>query len=437
VTRGSSRTGYTYDAVGNRLSEQAGGSVIGGSFNEKNQLLSLSPGGTMRWRGSLDEPGSVTFTSATVNGKPARILAGNVFEADLPMAVGTNTVTIRATDTSGNVTTKSYQVDVSGNGASFAYDPNGNLTQKVEGADTWTYEWNAEDRLKRVLQNGNEVARYAYDPLGRRVEKVAGGATTLWAYDGDDILRRTAGSAVTKYAHGSGIDEPLAVEDSGGALSYYHADGLGSIVKTTNSSGVVAQTNRYDAWGVIEQGSPSPYGFTGREPDVAGLAYDRARYYDPKLGRFLSEDPIGLRGGLNFYAYATNNPVRYTDPSGLQSQDEQSYSMCMANCIEKERFDLVGTACSLVGAFGFGTMPKMPRELRGLGVPKEDLNPYTGQPSRWARRTGIRGLRDFGRSAAGKAAGAATTAAVVFEGFYDIGTIGRCSVVCGVNTGSY
>jgi RHS repeat-associated protein len=59
--------------------------------------------------------------------------------------------------------------------------------------------------------------------------------------------------------------------------------------------------------------------FTGREwdPEIA-LYYYRARYYDSKLGRFLSEDPIGFRGGTNVYVYVVNNPARFTDPSGFE-----------------------------------------------------------------------------------------------------------------------
>jgi RHS repeat-associated protein len=197
-------------------------------------------------------------------------------------------------------------------------DSNGNLTQRVEGSDTWTYEWTAENQLKRVLKNAVEQARFAYDPMGRRVEKVAGGVTTTYTYDGADILRRQAGGSAFLYIHGEETDEPFAVEDGTGTLSYFHADGLGSVAKVTNTAGAVTSSFRYDAFGRIEAGSPSTYAFTGREWDSeTGLYYYRARYYDPVLGRFLSEDPIAFVGGLNFYTYVGANPASFADPLGL------------------------------------------------------------------------------------------------------------------------
>jgi YD repeat-containing protein len=159
----------------------------------------------MLWRGTLNEPGNVSFTSATVNGKPAKMLPGNVFEALLPMVAGPNAVTLEARDTTGNVATKTYDITITGDGASYSYDANGNLTQKVEGADTCTYEWNAENQLLRVTKNGAEQARFAYDPLGRRVEKVGSTTgTSAYAYDGEDILRLSTGATVMKYVHGPG-----------------------------------------------------------------------------------------------------------------------------------------------------------------------------------------------------------------------------------------
>jgi RHS repeat-associated protein len=320
VTRSAGGTGLWqggYDPVGNRTSAQIGTTVSTSTYNEKNQLTSSTGGGPLRWRGTLNEPGSVAFTSALVNGKPAKMLQGNVFEATLDMVSGSNTVTVQATDVSGNVTTKNYQVSVTGSGATYSYDPNGSLATKAEGSDTWGYEWNALNELTRVTKNSVEQARFAYDPLGRRVEKVAGGVTTSYAYDNEDILREVRGAATLKYVHGPGIDDAVAVDD-GTALSYFHADGLGSIVGTTSTAGTVTLTRQYDAWGNLETGGGEPgYAFTGREWDPeTGLYAYRARYYDPEMGQFISEDPMGLAGGINAYGYADGSPTTWTDPMG-------------------------------------------------------------------------------------------------------------------------
>ena len=150
------------------------------------------------------------------------------------------------------------------------------------------------------------------------MEKVGGGVTTSYVYDGMDILRESRGGTISMYIHGPAIDEPLA-KDNGGALTYFHVDGLGSVMKATDQAGAVTSAIRYDTWGNIDAGTPDVYAFTGREWDAeAGLYYYRARYYDPKSGRFIGEDPIGFGGGANFYDYALGNPARYTDPFGLE-----------------------------------------------------------------------------------------------------------------------
>ena len=201
--------------------------------------------------------------------------------------------------------------------ALFPIDSNGNLTTRTEGTDTWGYEWNANNELTRVTKNSVEEARFNYDPRGRRVEKVAGGITTSYTYDGAAILREVRGSTTLKYVHGRAADETLAADD-GTALTYLHGEGLGSIVKVTSAIGIVTLTRQYDAWGSLEVGSSEPgYAFTGREWDPeTGLYYYRARYYGPKIGRFISEDPSGLADGVNRYAYVRGNPVRWVDPSG-------------------------------------------------------------------------------------------------------------------------
>jgi RHS repeat-associated protein len=152
---------------------------------------------------------------------------------------------------------------------------------------------------------------------------VAAAESVTIAYDGQDILRQTTGAAVRTYIHGPGIDEPLAHEE-GSATTYYHADALGSIVRLTDGTGNVVVSRQYDAWGNLEAGATTAgFAFTGREwdPEI-GLYYYRARYYDAKAGRFISEDPIGFAGGKNFYDYATANPARFVDPFGYSSVDD-------------------------------------------------------------------------------------------------------------------
>lgn len=144
--------------------------------------------------------------------------------------------------------------------------------------------------------------------------------TTSYTYDDEDILREVRGGVTFKYVHGARTDEPLAREDGSGAQTYFHADALGSVGKHTNQAGAVVHQYRYDAWGNIETGAnESGYAFTGREWDPeSGLYYYRARYYGAGVGRFVSEDPIGLDGGLNLYAYVEGNPANLRDPKGLR-----------------------------------------------------------------------------------------------------------------------
>jgi RHS repeat-associated protein len=80
----------------------------------------------------------------------------------------------------------------------------------------------------------------------------------------------------------------------------------------------VLTTRRYDVFGNLELGAANGYAFTGREWDgETGLYYYRARYYDPKTGRFINEDPVGLSAGLNLYRYVHNRPTTHVDPAGL------------------------------------------------------------------------------------------------------------------------
>jgi RHS repeat-associated protein len=234
--------------------------------------------------------------------------------------------------TGGSVVNAGNQLTADANFA-YIYDDNGNLTRKtlLATGNYTQYTYDVENRLTKVedFVAGNPTpaftSTYRYDGLGRRIEKVANGQTKRYIYDGEDILLEYDGANVlqARYTHGPGIDEPIAVT-KGASTFFYHQDGLGTVTDLTDSTGATAKSYAYDAYGNILE-SPGtldqPYTYTGRELDSeSGLYYYRSRFYDPLTARFLRPDPIGFSGGINFYAYVANNPVRFNDPYGLKSR---------------------------------------------------------------------------------------------------------------------
>ncbi len=123
---------------------------------------------------------------------------------------------------------------------------------------------------------------------------------------------------ITTYQNGPGIDNKLKLAN-GGTPQYFLQDHLGSTTELTNASGGVTEANSYDSFGNPSNSSfSSRYQFTGREWDsFSNLQFSRARWYDPTVGRFISEDPIGFNGGdVNLYGYVLNQPTQLVDPLG-------------------------------------------------------------------------------------------------------------------------
>jgi len=160
-----------------------------------------------------------------------------------------------------------------------------------------------------------------YDALGRRA-KVCGGWPTM--HDGDAVTW----VAGTRIIHGASLDEPLVAWDSSYSnrqIHYFLTDGAGRLLSYTDSNGYDARmtflsiyNDRAIHGGAIAnaEGFGASAGESGNVPDVS---YFRNRYYDQRSGRWLQEDPIGLAGGTNLYAYVGNNPATYTDPFGLKA----------------------------------------------------------------------------------------------------------------------
>jgi RHS repeat-associated protein len=302
---------YGYDPAGNRTSEQIDNGVTSALHNNMNQTQTLQPGGMLRLAGTTNEAASVTIA-----GQPAQILPGNRFQGETPVGSGTTSVPVVATDGSGNARTYTYNVSVSGSTKTLTYDPNGNLIS--DGLRT--YEWDALDQLTAINQ-GTHRSEFTYDSEGLRVrivEKESGVVTQdrrlLWDDGAEVAEERDVSGTVLKRHLAGGVQQS-------GASYFSFGDHLGSVRELTDATGAARARYDFDGYGRRTKTAGdlnADFGFAGTLAHGAtGLGLAVFRGYDPERARWLNEDPIGLDGGLNFYAYAQGNPTLLTDPLGL------------------------------------------------------------------------------------------------------------------------
>ncbi|GIW95290.1 MAG: hypothetical protein KatS3mg110_3331 [Pirellulaceae bacterium] len=245
----------------------------------------------------------------------------------------------------------------------YEYDAEGNRTAKepIATGEREEYTWDHRNRLVRFLRKDAQGAiildvHYSYDVFDRRIGKTVdpdgdgpqGPSFTWFVYDNpsvvtgasdpalvgaDHIVLEFTGSqpAVLKYRylHGPVVDQVFAREDveslwQPGEVLWALGDHLGTVRDLIDSSGNVVNHLRYEAFGRITSETNAAvdflFAYTGRErEEESGLFYYRARYYDPAVGRFISEDPLGFAAGdANLTRYVNNSVISHTDPSGRQ-----------------------------------------------------------------------------------------------------------------------
>jgi RHS repeat-associated protein len=279
--------GLGYDTANRRTSiTYPNGVVRTSGFDAANEILSLS------YDHGATHIGDLAYTY-DIGGRQSTE-SGSLAQVSTPAAVAAMTYNAANRLTAiGSVTP--------------TFDNNGNLLSN----GTATYTWNARNQL---IGTNAGSAVYTYDALGRRVNTTIGGVSTSYLHDGQNPVALNG----TMFLEGPGLDEVYGKLASAGATSYLR-DALGSTIAVSNSSATTTSSYAYSSYGstAITGSADSPFQYTGRENDAAAnLYYYRARYYSPQLGRFISEDPIGLNGGINTYAYANGNPINFRDPTG-------------------------------------------------------------------------------------------------------------------------
>ncbi len=180
----------------------------------------------------------------------------------------------------------------------YLYDESGNVTDRTDGAGASTYAYDAVERLTAATTPAAS-ATYAYDALDRRTSKTVNGGTVKTLYDGiDPLAEYSSGALSAERVFGPGVmglDRQLA-QTAGGATSYLLKDRLDSTTALVDPAGALTDTYEYDAWGLLtaQTGSTSNDDtFTGRMLDrETSLYYNRARQYDPTVGRFTQTDPL-------------------------------------------------------------------------------------------------------------------------------------------------
>jgi RHS repeat-associated protein len=231
---------------------------------------------------------------------------------------------------------------VSVNATTYEHDGLGRRTAERGAAEgeSRRFSWDGFDRLIAVETATGERWEYRYDALGRRVAKKGPKGIERFVWSGDTILHRVRPRRqVESWLHDDARLVPIAKVQ---ADSVYSAvlDQLGTPRELLDREGTVVWSASVSAWGrVVPQATARvdcEFRFPGQWYDAeTGLHYNRHRYYDPSVGQFISQDPIGIEGGLNLYRYAPN-PLNFVDLFGLTVCENRKKGEDFKNAVKEE-----------------------------------------------------------------------------------------------------
>jgi RHS repeat-associated protein len=320
---GNNQVHYAYDEL-NRLKTVTNwlGQTATYAYDDAGRMTSLT-----NFNGSVttythDNANRLTGLAATTSGN--NVIASFAYTLDANgNRTGIDKQTPLSPALSARTETASYLKNrLTGTGSTlYTHDNEGQLQTKQEGSTT-TYSFDKAYRLTGISGGTS----YQYDGSGNRLRAVRNNVTTRYIYDavGNLLAEADGSNTITRYyIHGQGL---LAAVTPANATFCYHYDGVGSTVAITDGSQSVVNAYAYTPDGMIlgeNEAFAQPFKYVGQLGVMAesnGLYYMRARYYNPAVGRFISEDPLGFGGGdVNLYVYAGGNPVVGVDPWGLHS----------------------------------------------------------------------------------------------------------------------
>jgi RHS repeat-associated protein len=283
---------YDYDRVGalRRLSER-NGAVTSYDYSYDGQILGALHGSGGREAFTIDPAGNISSTQSSA--------------VEFSLAeYGPGGRLLRAGQTG------------------YAYDAHGRVTAKKTAEGTWEFHWTALDELRAVRDPRGREWSYDYDPLGRRIAKrEPAGTTTRYLWTENVLLQELGdGKSNTSWTYDPRGVVPLCVTRDDKTLSVI-TDHIGTPRELVDDRGDVVWSSTYSVWGQRLDGTGHPAAcplrYQGQWFDEeSGLHYNRFRYYDPEVGRYLSQDPIRVLGSWNLYAYAAD-PISWVDPFGL------------------------------------------------------------------------------------------------------------------------